>query len=676
MSKLFSNHVLAAIVLTFPMAALADNTVTLASGSGVNLATNATGSSGGDILWNGTTLTFQRSATGVDLASTPIGTEFNGQMGYSQLVQEATSLPFAEFGAEFGMYLTTTPITPAVNDILVVSPNSGGYSAVLVNSISGGSITLEYTTFGGSSSGGGTTSGGPTITGIENNYSYIPAGFPNSGIAPGSLFVLYGSAMSSSPTGNLTLNSSASPGIPTTWEGATLTVTVGGTTVTPGMYYATPTQIAAVLPSKTPTGAATITVSYNGATSNAFSFQVVPSALGLDTYYGTGSGLVTATNTTNGALYNYTNSAKPGETIVLWGSGLGADTADSDTVFTSTPHAVNTPLKIYFGGIAGTVLYAGSSGYPGVNQIDVTIPENVPLSCTVSLVAVTGSGSSLTASNFGSLALSASGGECNNSEFGISGTTISNLSGQSTVRYGDVFVAQLVQPATPPQTGIVTNNFAFADFEKESGSSFSTSSGSIYSVGSCYVSQVVNISGTIPTFVGLDAGSISLTGPAGTYSLMSFEKGEYTASLPSNAISSSGGAFSYNGSGGVDVGSFKTTINLPNPILDWTNQSADATVNRVQGVTANWTGGGPGTYVIITGNSSNASSGAYGSFTCLTNQSDLTFTVPNYVTLTLPAGTGTLSVENLANYTAFTASGLDYGTAFGFTGTEINVTYQ
>jgi uncharacterized protein (TIGR03437 family) len=300
----------------------------------------------------------------------------------------------------------------------------------------------------------------PTITGITNNYSYVPAGFPNSGIPPGSIFLIYGSNMSTAPA-TVTLQSSASPGIPKTLEGATLTVSVGGVTVTPAMYYATPRQIAAVLPSGTPTGSATITVSYNSETSNAFSFQVVPDAVGLDTYYGTGTGLVTATNTTTGDLYNYTNSAKPGETVVLWGSGLGADTADSDTVFTSTPHTVNTPLKIYIGGVAATILYAGSSGYPGLNQFDVTIPENAPLSCSDGVVAVTGTGASQTVSNFGSLAVSQSGGDCNDSIFGISGSTIGSLSGLSTVRFGDLFVGQLVQPANPPATGTTTSLLRF-----------------------------------------------------------------------------------------------------------------------------------------------------------------------------------------------------------------------
>jgi hypothetical protein len=190
------------------------------------------------------------------------------------------------------------------------------------------------------------------------------------------------------------------------------------------------------------------------------------------------------------------------------------------------------------------------------------------------------------------------------------------------------------------------------------------------------VTQTVTLTGTIPTIKGLDAGTLSLMGPAGTYPFMSFTKGLYDAQLPATAITSSGGAFTYSGSGGADVGSFKATINLPNPLLDWTNQSAGATINRANGVQVNWTGGGPGTYVIISGNSSSQTTGATGNFACLANQSALTFTVPDYVTSALPAGSGTLTVENVANFSTFTASSLDFGIGYGFTSDQINSVYQ
>jgi uncharacterized protein (TIGR03437 family) len=668
--KIFAHHALAVLALTFPVAVLADTTLNLSSGSTLNLDTGAIVSSGGDISWNGTSIVVVGSATDVDLA----GFGLTGANGYATISSAAIT---ALLGQGASQILASTPITPAVNDVIVVKTNGGNYSKILVNSVSSGAVNLEFDTFIGSSSGGGGTSGGPNITNVLNNYSYIPAGFPNSGIAPGTLFTIFGTGLANAPAGNVTLSSSASPGIPTTLAGATLSVTVGGKTVTPGMYYATPTQIAAVLPSNTPSGSATLTVNYSNATSNAYSFQVVPYALGLDTYYGTGTGLVTATSPTSGALYNYTNSVKPGDTIVLWGSGLGADTADSDTVFTSSPHSVNTPLQIYFGGVPGTVLYAGSSGYPGLEQIDVTIPANAPTGCYVGVVGVTGSGASQTVSNFGTLTISSSGGQCTDSIFGISGGTISTLGSQTTVRSGDVFVGQLIEPASNTDNTPKTNNIAFASFSKDTGTSYATSNNSAFSLGSCSVTEVITSStGSTGTSVGLDAGTINLTGPAGTYGLSKFVTGSYEASLPAGAITSSGGAFTFNGAGGVDVGSFNTTINLPNPLLNWTNQSTDATVNRAQGIPISWTGGASNSYVVITGSSSNTTTGASGSFTCITTQTALSFTVPSYVTSTLPAGSGSLDVENIANYGTFTATGLDIGIAFGFTGASINSTYQ
>src|ERR1700747_3383549 len=179
----------------------------------------------------------------------------------------------------------------------------------------------------------------PTIDKIQNNYSYILPGLPNYGIAPGSLFLITGSDLADPNTP--VLQSSTAPGLPLTLNGASISVTVNGTTTHPAMYYATPTAIAAVLPSSTPAGNGTVTVTWKGTDSAPTQIQVVSTAVGLDTYYGTGIGLAVATDATSGPIFTTTTSAKPGQTIVLWGSGLGA-TTDSDAVYTSTPAAVKT----------------------------------------------------------------------------------------------------------------------------------------------------------------------------------------------------------------------------------------------------------------------------------------------------------------------------------------------
>jgi uncharacterized protein (TIGR03437 family) len=636
--------------LVFSVAALGDinGTVTLNAGQGLNLDTGATTTSG-DIIFTGTSITFVGAAKGGVLPGVSGAATFN-----SITLQVLQAL--AGFASNSPIPSSSFP----VGSILGVQTNGANGAKLLVNAVSSSSITLQYLTYGAT---GGPA--GPTITKVTNNYSYTPNGFSNSGISPSTIFTIFGANMSDPAPANLTLNTSAGGGIPTKSGGATVSVTVGGKTVTPGLYYAIPTQIAGVLPAGTPTGTGTLTVSYNGATSAAFTINVVPATLGLDTYYGTGSGLITATNATTGALFNYTNSAAPGQTIVLWGSGLGADTQDSDTVYTTTPHAVNqSSVQVYFGNVAGTVGYAGSSGYPGLNQINVTIPANAPTGCGVSVAAVVLG----VTSNFGTLPIGQ--GVCNDSVYGINGTLLGQLGGQTTVKSGSVIVGQSV-------TSSGTSNVALATFSSTTGSAYGTSSG-IVSLGSCLVTEVIG-SGGSSTSTGLDAGaSIALTGPLGAYTLNTILSitGTYEALLPAGAITSTGGAFTFKGPGGKDVGAFTTTVNLPNPLLSWTNQSDDATVNRSQGVKVNWSGGSPGSFVVITGSSSSLSAGTFGSFLCYAPQSALTFTVPAYVTGTLPAGSGSLSVENGTSFTSFSASGIDNGFGFGFTTIGINATYQ
>jgi uncharacterized protein (TIGR03437 family) len=504
--------------------------------------------------------------------------------------------------------------------------------------------------------------GGPAVTGVVNNYSFIKSGFPNSGVAPSSIIAIFGSGMANAQVGALTLESSAGPaGIPKTLNGASLSVTVGGKTVAPAMYYAIPTQIAAVLPADTPIGTGTLTVTYNGAASNAFPIQVVPSALGLDTYYGTGSGLITATNATTGALFNYTNSASPGQTITLWGSGLGADPEDSDTVFTSTPHAVNqSSVQVYFGGVPGTVTYAGSSGYPGLDQINVIVPD--PVGCNVAVTAVVGN----VASNFATAPLAQGGGECSDPVLGITGSDLSALSGESNVNSAAVFVGQTI--STGAGGAQMTVNAAIADFRHYP--VYPVSTGSI-SVGSCLVTETPGSS----TSTALNVGTITLMGSAGDYTLMGPEEGLYETSLP-NSAATPGANFTFNWTGGSGVSASSVAVTLPNPFLTWTNESASTTVNRAQGIHVTWTGGAPGSFVIISGTSS-PPGGLATSFVCYAPQSALGFTVPSFVTELLPAGSGTLGLVDTMPYKRFTAPGLNGGSAWGSNGNGLSsVTYQ
>ncbi len=174
--------------------------------------------------------------------------------------------------------------------------------------------------------------GTPTVSYVVNNSSDIPAGFPNSGVTPGSIIQIGGTNLADPVTGTLTLqNTQQSGGIPLTLGEASVSVSVGSTTVTPAMYYATPTAIAAVLPSSTPVGSGTLTVTYKGAASQAFPITIVQSAWGTTTYDGN---LAVVQDAVSGALINYTNSAAPNQIVVAWGTAGGASPSDSDTAYT------------------------------------------------------------------------------------------------------------------------------------------------------------------------------------------------------------------------------------------------------------------------------------------------------------------------------------------------------
>ena len=404
-------------------------------------------------------------------------------------------------------------------------------------------------------------------------------------------------------------------------------------------------------------------MSYNGATSAPATITVVQSALGLDTYYGGGTGLGVATNPLTGALYNYNNSAKPGETIVLWGSGLGADTADSDTVFTSTPHGVTVPLTIYIGGVQANIGYQGSSGYPGVNQINVTIPGSVQGGCAVAVVAVSGS----VASNTVTLPVNAAGGACSDPTLGIDGNEILNLGGRTNYNFGAVSILQQV-------SGGQTTNIAGASFFNEQGAQQASGSG-LVSIGNCIVTQNLTGASSLYTTTALDPGTITVTGPAGSATLTTIPQtpGLYFAQLSSGFIPPNGGTFTFTGSGGKDVGAFTTSVAYTSP-LNWTNEGSITTVNRAQGQQVTWSGGATNSYVIISGSSTSA--GVTGSFTCYAPASAGQFTVPSYVLLTMPAGSGSLSLENSTNPNLFTASGLDYGIAIGAGFFSISPSYQ
>jgi uncharacterized protein (TIGR03437 family) len=643
----------AVLALFFPAAALADNSATLNAGQSISFDTCAVVPSG-DATFTGSSLTFATGVLAYNWGVNAGGSSFYSSLNGGELsaVQHAGS---------------NTPISLSslgVNDVFSVLTKGGNVANALVIASSSTSLSIRYGTFlpGQSTPVAGCTGvSGPTITGIYNSSSLTPPGFPNSGISPSSLFVIKGANLAD-PNAPV-VNQDSTKGLPVNGlNGATVSIDAGGKTFTPALYHALASEIAGVLPAAVPTGTATFTVTYNGQSSQA-QVQVVASAYGFDTY----EGFAVATDAVTGQLVTYTNSAKPGQTLIFWGTGNGADPSDSDTTYSSSPHQISTPVQFYIGSTqlpAANVAFQGNSVYPGVQIYGITLPNDVMTGCFVPIAAVTNGVPSAPAT----LPIAAAGGVCQDAYTGFNGSQLMSLLGQTTANSGMIAVGQATIQ------GAITD-LASATFQR---SSVSSNIGTIVAPGACALTQNASAnSGS--TVVGLNPGIVAVTPPGGTPIPLNSGAGvvgQYQAQLPANSVPANGGTFVVAGgtTGTNAVGPFNVNITFPNPIISWTNQQASATVTRSAGQTYTWTGGAANSYVVIIGTSNG--NGVTGSYFCVAPQSAGTFTVPSYIIGSLPAGMGTSLLENATPWTPFSAAGLDFGIAQGFVLYQISTVYK
>jgi uncharacterized protein (TIGR03437 family) len=509
---------------------------------------------------------------------------------------------------------------------------------------------------------------GLNITSVQNAASNIAQGLPNGTIAQGAIFIVQGSGL-----GPTTLATATAAFQSTTLSNTSVTVTVGGTTANALMYYTSGAQLAALLPSNTPTGTGTISVTYNGQTSAQVPITVVANNLGIFTVDSSGQGpgivtyadysLVSSTKATNcGGPYTTCGAANPGDTLTIWATGLGP-VSGSDAAGAGLGQAINVPLTVWLGGVQAPVVYQGRSGCCiGEDQIVFTVPKNAPTGCAVPLVVQVGT----TANTISNTTLVPVANGSRNCSFVNSSFAAQNFQ-------------QLLQNGPP----ITFSNPDFEHGPNGNGSgfeddaqffaikilSFKPGSQPFLSTytdnqppGTCVVYG--SLSGKTTNPIGnvalLDAGaSVTVKGPNGS------------VSIPGNGnmvpISATGtfmvpGTFTITGTGGADIGPFSASFTiLALPTLG--SPANNATVTRASGMTVTWTGGDPTGTVQIGVNSSidnTYTSGA--NAICTAPASAGTFTIPPYVLLALPAGNfGGFSFGSPFKYTTFTAPGLDFG---------------
>ncbi len=184
-----------------------------------------------------------------------------------------------------------------------------------------------------------------TAAGVVNAASFRPA------LAPGEIISLFGTGLSG-------------PGMPTE-------VSIAGQPLT--LFAASPFQVNAALPLSLEPGTYTLTVksAYGSVDQSVSVGALAPGIFILGTNPdGSSQGAVV---NQNGIVNRQTAAAKRGETVVIYGTGLGA------VVPKGALSLVAAQVTAVLGGAELPVAFAGlAPGFVGLYQVNVTIPTNTP----------------------------------------------------------------------------------------------------------------------------------------------------------------------------------------------------------------------------------------------------------------------------------------------------------
>lgn len=514
--------------------------------------------------------------------------------------------------------------------------------------------------------------------GVVNGASYLP------GIAPGSIFVIKGTGL-----GPATLLQASSLPYQTTLSNTSISFTpvAGGAAIQALMVYTWNAQLAALLPSTATPGDYNVAVTYNGAPSAPEKATVVARNFGFVTQASSGSGPAQATyggfdlnrfTTGSVAFSGHTWSLRPavvGNTLVLWGTGAGADTKSDITGGSTGDQTAAGAFIVSAGGVDVKPAYLGrSAGIPGLDQANFTIPSSVAPGCFVS-VQVRGNGFT---SNLGTIAVVAKG-QSSCSSPTLSQAQLARLDLGGTISVGYLSLSKTSSSLNLAGTGAFTSKTesASGSFSKYTIDRVATAPFSLTQIGACYVYRLSGttqqISQGTGTVTPLNAGTqLTLNGPNASnvaMPMLAGGTGFYDATLYTNGFNGVGGTgtptltqgtYTISGTGGSDIGPFTASVTFPGDFT-WTNQDTIADpIPRSSPLTINWTGGTSGN-VSITGitftslTSSTTQNTIYNAslFTCIAQATAGTFTVPVSVLSQLDAVSGDLTTGSYGSLSVF-----------------------
>ena len=297
------------------------------------------------------------SSAGAPITFTAAATTASGG-SWLGAVTSAVTTPFS---ISVGVNNSPTALSAGTyKGTITITPTSPGYSPVTV------AVTLVLSA---------TVPATPAIAAVQNAASNLT----DSGIVPDSYLTIKGTNLAS--TTDTWNNSIVGGQLPTVLDG--VTVMFSGT---PGyISYISPTQINVLVPPNA-LGTASIQVNDNGALSSS-------STVGVGEYdpaffLFSGSTQVIATRldysyaAKNGTIPGLTTvPAKPGDVLILWGTGFGA-TSPITLPGVVTPadktYPTGTPVTVSINNVPATVYGAAlAPGYAGLYQVAIQVPASL-----------------------------------------------------------------------------------------------------------------------------------------------------------------------------------------------------------------------------------------------------------------------------------------------------------
>jgi uncharacterized protein (TIGR03437 family) len=484
--------------------------------------------------------------------------------------------------------------------------------------------------------------------GVVNAASRMPSMLPGGAIGRGALFDIVGVRLG---TGD---------------QATSVTVSAAGARVRVPLLAVSPQRIAARMPAGAPLGDLSLTVTVDGAASPPYPLQVTRGNFGIFSRNREGWGPGRVDNVApdrSRSANSLANSARPGQALVLAGTGLGD--ARPEVWVGSRRAFVETVRR----GTAGAA----------ADEISFRLPPGTPEGCFVPLQVLEAG----FASNTVTLSIHEGGGACEPPAVlpvaAWSGRTAGVVALSRTVRSPGarvsdeglaVFAAHDAQdPALspvlliPPLGACAAYTGAITSGPQPPSSAGDALMASAHTSGRDAGPRITVSRGSLRTPIS------RLEGAAGVYKRLLGEQGNGRPGRGGPLFLNPGGLV-IAGTGGADVGPFALSIPAPEP-FSWENRDTIGAVDRRAGVTLRWKPPSEPGVVLLALTGVEPSGAAWGACYCAAAGDAGSFTIPPAMLANLPASQASaLSMPSLglswlpfANQRPLTARGLDNGLA-------------